>query len=328
MTTEFVLSLFTDHTFRLVILGSAAIGLAAAVLGCFAYLRRQSLIADVISHSALPGAMGSFLVMAGILGLNGRSMYTMLPAAAIAGTLAVLLSQLLARTTRLRIDAAMACVLSIFFGLGMLLMRVISDGPFPGKGGVHTYLFGNAATLTIGDVQSAMILAVAAIVLVMLLWKVLIAHSLDAAHTQSLGFSSRVVDVVVLTAIAVAVVIGMRSVGLVLMVACVISPAAAARQWVRTSSGMVVLAGVIGAIGSAIGAIASIGWRMSTGPIVVLALFVIVLFSLIAAPRRGILATELRRRRLRATGDASGEAEPGDATVGPTAAAPTAGGAR
>ncbi|WP_084039472.1 metal ABC transporter permease [Demequina sp. NBRC 110053] len=289
-----------DHTFRMVLLGTMAIGVVSGALGSFAYLRKQSLISDVISHAALPGALIAFLVAAA-LGWDGRSMPVLIIGAVVVGTLAALFANGTTRVSKIRIDTAMAVSLSVFFGLGMLLMRVIANGSFPGKGGIQDYLFGNASVMTVADLVTSISVGGIALAVMLVMWKEFTLRTLDPDHASVLGFGARTIDAVMFATIVVAVVIGVKAVGLVLMVAFVVTPPAAARQWTRTLPGMVALSGAIGGVGSGVGAYVSIALgNIPTGPVIVLTLFAILVISLVASPRRSLVTSALARRRARA----------------------------
>lgn len=291
---------FADHTFRMVFFGTAVIGLVAGALGSFAYLRKQSLISDVISHSALPGTLGAFLLAVVVLEVDGRNMAVLMIGAVVAGTLAVGLSQYVTRATKLSIDAAMAITLSLFFGAGMLLMRIISNGAFPGKGGIQDYLFGNASVITRADLIASISVGAAAMLLMMVFWKEFTLRTFDPDHSTVLGFQARAIDALMFTTIVIAIVIGVKAVGLVLMVAFMVTPPAAARQWTRTLPAMVVLSGLFGGIGSGLGAYLSIAvGGVPTGPLIVLTLFAFLVLSLLIAPGRSLITRARGRARQR-----------------------------
>lgn len=292
---------FADHTYRMVLLGTMTIGLVAGALGSFAYLRRQSLISDVISHAALPGTLLAFLFAVVVLGADGRTMLGLIVGAVVVGTLAALFANGVSRTTKIRIDTAMAVTLAIFFGAGMLLMRIIADGAYPGKGGIQDYLFGNASVITVSDLVTSISVGAVALILMLVLWKEFALHTFDPDHATVLGFRARMIDPLMFTTIVIATVIGVKAVGLVLMVAFIVTPPAAARQWTRTLPGMVTLSAVFGAVGSGVGAYLSIALgTIPTGPLIVLTLFLIFVVSLLVSPRRSIITRLLERRRARA----------------------------
>lgn len=295
------LEFFADHTYRMVFFGTMTIGLVAGALGSFAYLRKQSLISDVISHAALPGTLIAFLTAVTLFGADGRNMVALIIGAVTVGTISVLFANWITRSTTIRIDTAMAITLTLFFGVGMILMQVIANGPFPGKGGIQDYLFGNAAVITIADLTTSLTVGAGALAVMVIFWKEFTLRTFDPTHAAVLGFSPGRIDALMFTTIAVATVIGVKAVGLVLMVAFIVTPPAAARQWTRRLPSMVALSGAIGAVGSGAGAYVSIAWgNLPTGPVIVLALFAIFLFSLLLAPRRSIIALAIGRARARA----------------------------
>lgn len=293
--------IFSDHTYRMVLLGTMSIGLIAGALGSFAYLRKQSLISDVISHAALPGTLLAFLVSVVVLGTDGRNMVALIIGAVVLGTLAVLFANGVARVSKIRIDTAMAVSLTLFFGVGMLLLRIISNGDFPGKGGIQDYLFGNASVITVADLTTSLVVGGLALGIMLLFWKEFALRTFDPEHSSVLGFHARTIDTLMFTTIVIATVIGVKAVGLVLMVAFVVTPPAAARQWTRTLPGMVALSAVFGALGSGGGAYLSIVLSgVPTGPLIVLVLFAIFLVSILCSPRRSVVMRAIARSRTRA----------------------------
>ncbi|MGO2111918.1 MAG: metal ABC transporter permease [Pseudoclavibacter sp.] len=297
---------FADHTFRMVFFGTAVIGLVAGALGSFAYLRKQSLISDVVSHAALPGTLVAFLCAVVVFGVDGRNMLGLVIGAVVTGTLAALAANGIARVSKIRIDTAMAVVLTITFGAGMLLLRIIANGSFPGKGGIQDYLFGNASVITVNDLLTSVAVGGVAIAIMLVCWKEFALRTFDPDHASVLGLGGRLVDTLLFTTIVIATVIGVKSVGLVLMVAFVVTPPAAARQWTRTLPATVALSAAFGALGSAAGAYLSISLGdVPTGPLIVLALFAILVVSLVCSPRRSLvtraIARSRARRELRAT---------------------------
>lgn len=303
---------FADHTFRMVFWGTATIGLVAGALGSFAYLRKQSLVSDVISHAALPGTLVAFLVGAAIPAIGGRNMMGLIAGTILAGAAAAWYANTVSATSKIRIDTAMAVTLTVFFGAGMVLMRVIANRPFPGKGGIQDYLFGNASVITRADLAASLAIGFAALAPMLLLWKEYQIRTFDPVHSSVLGFRAALIDGIMFTSIVVATVIGVKAVGLVLMVAFVVTPPAAARQWTRTLPTMVALSAVIGAAGSGIGAYASIALgRVPTGPLIVLTLFAVFLVSVLFAPRRSIVTRAVERARGRRRLKRALEAETG-----------------
>lgn len=287
-----------DHTYLMVFVGTCLIGLVAGTLGTYAYLRGQSLISDVISHAALPGALLAFLALV-LVGADGRNMAGLVVGAVATGLLATAAAHHVAATTRLGPDTAMAVTLSTFFGAGMLLVRVITDRPFPGKGGIQDHLFGNASVMTVADLMTIGTVGAAALVVMLLFGKEFALRTFDPDQSGLLGFAPRLVDGLMFACVVAATVVGVKSVGLVLMVALVVTPPAAARQWTRRLGPTVALAGVIGAVGSGAGAYVSVLAAVPPGPVIVLIQFAVLVCSLLLSPRRSIVAHAVTRARAR-----------------------------
>ncbi|MFC0582532.1 metal ABC transporter permease [Micrococcoides hystricis] len=292
---------FTDHTFMMVSLGTAIIGLISGALGTYTYVRKQALAADVIAHSALPGTMAAFLISVLVLGIDGRTMPVLIIGALVFGGGAMWLTDFFTRVSKVNMDAAMAIVLASLFGLGLLLMNHISRGDYPGKGGIKDYLFGNAATLTRADLVTLILVAGAAGVIVALLWKEFLVQAFDPRFAQTIGLKAWFIDGAMFTTITLAVVMGTKAVGLVLMVAFLITPPVIARQFVDRLWSMMLLAGLIGAGTGMLGSYISVQLgKVPTGPIIVLLLFVEFVLALLISPRRSVLRQLQLRRKYRA----------------------------
>lgn len=287
----------TNYTFRTMLIGTTLIGLTSGALGSFLYLRKQSLISDVIGHSAIAGVMGAFIVAVAVLGIEGRSMFVLTIGAIISSTIAVLVANWMTQDSRISMDAAMAISLSLFYGIGMVLMRQITHSTLSGRGGIDKYMFGNAATLLEADLYTIALFGGGALLIMVVLWKEFKVFTFDPVLATQLGFSPRILNPLMMGAATVAIVIGVKAVGLILMIAFAIMPAAAARQWTKRLSSMVILAAVIGGVTGAVGSFFSVNMgKVPTGPIVVILLFLVFLFSLAFAPERSVLRRAIMRR--------------------------------
>ncbi|MCG8479929.1 MAG: metal ABC transporter permease [Spirochaetales bacterium] len=299
MVGEF-LALFTDHTVRIVAAGATVIGFVAGSLGCFAYLRRQSLLGDVVSHASLSGITLAFIVSSVLADTAAKSMIVLVPGAIIAGSVAMLFAGAVVRRTKIKIDTAMAVTLALFFGGGITLMRVIQTGPFTDRSGLDSYIFGQAAAITIADFQAIVTLGAIALVLLAVFWKEFKLYTFDDGFAKSMGFSGRILEPLLLSTIVIAIIIGLKAVGIILMIAFVIAPPSAARQWTHRLESMVLLSGGFGAISGLLGTLASgmLG-DVPTGPVIVLFLTLFAVVSLFIAPKRGIVFRTIRTRRKR-----------------------------
>jgi manganese/zinc/iron transport system permease protein len=291
---EFLILLFTDYTLRTVALGSAVLGLVSGALGSYAVLRRQSLLGDAMSHAALPGVVIAFI----LTGL--KTPLVLILGAAVAGWLGALLVMLVTGQTRLKQDSALGIVLAVFFGFGLVLLTWVQRQGGAGQSGLERFLFGRAAAMIMPDVIVMAVLGAIALGLVFLFWKEFKLLSFDPDFGASLGFPMRALDIVLTTLIVIAIVIGLQTVGVVLMSAMIVAPAAAARQWTDRLGVMVLISAFFGALAGISGAlISSLAAGLATGPTIVLCVSVIVALSLFLAPNRGLVWNWLQRQRNR-----------------------------
>ncbi|HEX6587725.1 MAG TPA: iron chelate uptake ABC transporter family permease subunit [Longimicrobiales bacterium] len=286
--------IFSDYTLRTVALGAAALGLVSGTLGAYAVLRRQSLLGDAISHAALPGIVLAFLLT------GSKSTLVLVLGAAAAGLIGTLVVMAVIGRSRVPEDSALGIVLSVFFGLGLVLLTYVQKLPDARQAGLESFLFGQAATLLQRDVAVIAALGAIALLSVFLFWKEFKLLAFDREFGATLGFPMRAIDVLLTTMLVIAIVVGLQTVGVVLMSAMVVAPAAAARQWTNTLSRMVVLSALFGALAGVTGAVVSSSAPgVATGPAVVLAVTSIVVVSLLFAPERGVVWRALERRRRR-----------------------------
>lgn len=283
-----------DYTFRTVALGAALLGAVAGVVGCFAVLRGQSLLGDGISHCALPGIALAFLLTG-----STRTEYLLLGALG-SGLLAVFLLLAITRGTRVKFDAALALVLSVFFGLGMSLLTYLQGQPNSDQAGLTRFLFGQASALMRRDIWllagcGGLVLAV-----LFLCWKECKLFAFDSAFAESLGFPAAVMTPLLSVLMVVTILLGLQMAGVILMSALLVTPAAAARQWTNRLWCMVLLAAGFGAGAGVLGtALSSSVRRLPTGPAIVVSVSLFFVVSLLFAPHRGILYRRLRRRKNR-----------------------------
>ena len=283
-----------DYTLRTVALGAAVLGLTSGALGTFAVLRGQSLLGDAISHAALPGIMIAFILT------GSKAPLVLVLGAAVAGWVGTLAIMAVVRYSRIPYDAALGLLLSVFFGFGIVLLTLIQKQPQLNQAGIDTFLFGQAAALVERDVWIMVILGGAALALLFVFWKEFRLLSFDPDFGASLGFRMRTLDIMLTGLLVVAIVIGLQTVGVVLMSAMLVAPAAAARQWTDRLVTMTLLAALFGALSGATGALLSAQTgQLPTGPTIVLCAGVVVAVSLLFAPNRGVVAAWLRTRRNR-----------------------------
>ncbi len=227
-----------DLTFtaKTVLLGAGLLGIVGGALGCFALLRRQSLLGDALAHAALPG------VCLGYLAFQSKSPTPLFLGALVAGLLGALVILAVVRWSRVKEDTAIGIVLSVFFGLGIVLLTYIQKLPYGNQSGLDHFLFGQAAALLPRDIKLMAILGGLVLASLALFYKELKLLTFDREFGDSLGFPMRRLEVFLTLLLVIVVVVGLRTVGVILMVATLITPAAAARQWTERLGVMMLLA--------------------------------------------------------------------------------------
>ena len=281
--------LLTEPNTRYVVLGSILLGASSAIVGCFTFLQKRALVGDAVAHSVLPGVCGAFL-MAGT-----KNPFFLITGAFISGWLSIICMSLITRYSKLKEDTAVALILSVFFGFGVMLLTYIQQSGNASQSGLETFLFGKAAALVGSDVWIFGGLAALMLLLVGLFYKEFIIVIFHKSFAQTIGLPVVAIEVLLTTLTVLAVVIGIQSVGVVLMAAMLVTPAAAARFWTDKLHKMLFIAASFGALAAIGGAFVSyIQTQMPTGPWIVLVASAIAMVSFFFAPRKGIIA---RRRR-------------------------------
>ena len=278
-----------NYTFVVVMLGTAILGLVSGALGSFAVLRKQSLLGDAISHAALPGLGLAFLLT------QNKHPIVLLTGALLAGWIGTLLVMTMVRNTVIKQDAALGIILSVFFGFGLVLLTIIQRLPTANKSGLNTFLFGSASTLLMADVITMACLSAFTLILMFLFWKEFKVISFDGEFATALGYPVKRLETFLTTLIVISIIIGLQTVGVVLMSAMIIAPASAARQWTNRLGVMVGLSSFFGALSGVIGAALSSNIdKLPTGPTIVLVMSVFVFISLLFAPNRGLVWRAIR----------------------------------
>lgn len=276
-----------------VLVGATLFGVSAGVLGCFALLRRRALMGDALAHAALPGVCLAYLFTGGL-----KHPLLFMGGAVASGLLGSAALQAIVKKSRIKEDAAIGLVLSVFFGVGIMLLTYIQHQPFGNQSGLDKFLFGQAAAMIGRDVTVFALLAVALLCAVLLAYKEFKLIAFDAAYAQSLGLRVGFLDALLTVLIVLVVTAGLQAVGVVLMAAMLVTPAAAARQWTDRLSTMLWLAGAFGGLAGAAGTfISTLAPHMPTGPWIVIVATGVFFCSLAVAPRRGMLPRWWRHSR-------------------------------
>jgi manganese/zinc/iron transport system permease protein len=257
-------------------------------------------VGDALAHSALPGVAVAFLVT------GAKDPASLLVGAAIAGLIGAFAMVGIERTSRIRPDAAIGVVLSAFFSLGVVLLTHIDSTGNAQQAGLETYLFGQAAGMLERDVVIMAAIAAVAIACVAAGLRPLKVALFDRGFASSVGLPVRAVELATTALLVVAVVLGLRAVGAILMVSMLIVPTVAARQLTDRLGTLLPLAGAIGAAVGVAGALLSARAEVPTGPVIVLTGTAVVIAAVLLAPRRGVLWRAAHRLRERRRADVAG----------------------
>ena len=284
--------LLRDPNVMLVVVGTMFLGASAALVGAFSFLRKQSLIGDAIAHSILPGVVLAFLFT------SSKNPFYLMIGALISGWISVMGINYIQNYTKLKGDAAIAIVLSFFFALGIMFLTYAQHLNSLNASGLDHFLFGKAAAMNSNDVMAFSILSLLVLLAVIFFRRAFILLSFDMDFAKSRGLPVRYYEVLLSSLTILAIALGIQAVGMILMAALIITPAAASRQWTNKMDRFLSLAVLFGVLAAYSGSFLSYSApKMPTGPWIVMALSLITFVSVIFAPEKGLLARRRVKRR-------------------------------
>ncbi|MCO8124591.1 metal ABC transporter permease [Stieleria sp. TO1_6] len=290
--------LMQDYNTRVVIFGVAVLGGASGLVGSFTLLRKRALMGDALSHASLPGIALAFIV-ASTLGANGKSLPLLLFGATVSGLLGVATILVIRNQTRLKEDAALGIVLSVFFGAGVALMGVVQQMQTGHAAGLEGFIYGKTASMRAADAQLIAVVSLLVIAGCLLLFKELKLLCFDEGFAGAKGFPVVALDVGLMSMVVLVTIVGLQAVGLVLMIALLVIPAAAARFWTDTMWRMMLWAALLGTLGSIVGGLVSALFPgLPSGAMIVLVCSVFFFVSMMLGTRSGVLVRYRRRLRL------------------------------
>jgi manganese/zinc/iron transport system permease protein len=256
-----------DLSIWIVFIGTALIGISAALVGTFTFLQKKSLIGDAISHSILPGIVLAYM-------LSGqRNTVILMLGAFIAGWLATQQISWLQRRTKLKSDTIVAATLSIFFALGLSMLSYIQGRPDDGQAGLSDFLFGKIAALNVEDLYLFLIVSVLIIAVTFFRYKVMFSFAFNKEFMISKGFSLKWNDFLLNAMTILVVAMGVQAVGVVLMSALLIIPVLTARMLTYKLRSLITLSLIFGTASSLLGSYISIlGKNIPTGPCIIMVL--------------------------------------------------------
>ncbi|MDO5655327.1 MAG: iron chelate uptake ABC transporter family permease subunit [Flavobacteriaceae bacterium] len=288
-----MIEIFLDQTFWIIALGTGLLGASSGILGSFAVLKNQSLLGDAISHAALPG-----IVLAYIISGEKSSIY-LLTGGLLCGILGAFFVHDMVKNSKIKTDTALGIVLSVLFGLGMMLLTYVQSIQDAGQAGLEMYLFGQAATILKKDIYLMLAFLIPSLLLVLALWKEIKIYLFDSEYAVTIGIPVEKINLLITVLVVIIIVMGLQTVGVVLMSSLLLAPAAAARQWTNSLSKMLGISALIGAVSGLAGTyLSAVSINLPTGPVIVLLVSAIVFISILIAPNRGLIFKYFKKSKL------------------------------
>lgn len=275
---NFFHSFLADHTLCLVVIASGITGIVSGLLGVFTFLRGQSLLADAIAHASLPGIALTFLIT------QTTNPALLLFGGGCFGMFGSFFVRYITIHTTLKKDAALGVLLSVFFGLGIVLMTLIQQYHYANQGVLNKFLFGSAALVVQEDIPIMLAFACFVIAVVCALWKECVLMTFDPLYTHTIGYRPYYIDLILTSLLVITIMIGLNIMGVILMSALCIGPAVSARQWTTRVASMALLSATLGLVCAVTGALASSVYNVPTGPAIIILVSCAVIFSLYCAP--------------------------------------------
>lgn len=282
---------FEDQSVRYALFGSILLGVSCGLLGSFLVVRKMALVGDALSHAVLPG------VALGFLWNMTKDPVAIFIGATAAGLIGTMVVGWITRTTKLKEDSALGLVLATFFAVGICLLTMFQRLPTGSKSGIDKFLFGQAAAIGAGDLMLMTATTVLSVLLLTFFYKEFLVVSFDAVFARTIGLPVRLLQETLMLLLAFAVVVALQAVGVVLVSAMLITPAAAAYLLTDRMHRMLWLAALFGLLAGALGAFLSfLGNNLPTGPFMVLGASAIFALAFLFAPRHGVVPRWWRHR--------------------------------
>lgn len=283
---------FISYNTLIVLIGTTLLGASSGFIGVFLILRKRTLAGDAIAHSTLPGIALFYILFASYI-TNETKLLIFLSGGLLTSLIALFLIHVIDLKTRLYPDSIIGSILSSFFGFGLLLFSYIQYHPQGQAAGINHFIFGQTAGLQLFDVKIIAGMSFLSLVICIFCFKELVLLCFDPIFCRASGFKTNKIDFILHLLICLIMIIGLQTVGALLILALLIIPASAARFFTDKMPMLNYIAGFFGACSAICGTIAStLIDRMPTGAVI--ALFAFCFFI------SGLLISQLRQRRQRA----------------------------
>lgn len=271
------------------LVASALVGTVCAVVGTYVVLRGVAFIGDAIAHAGFPGVVVAYLL--------GWPLYVGAAVAAVGTALAI---GVVTRRAGIRQDTVIGVLFAGTFAFGVFLFSGISGY----VADLFSFLFGNVLAIGPQDLVALVALGLGVLVVVALLWKELLYATFDPLGAAASGIHVERLELLFLTLVAITIVVSLQAVGIILVVAMLITPAATAQQLTVRFTRLMMAAAVIGVASAVIGLYVSYWLDVASGATIVLVQTAMFVLALLIGPQ-GLVA----RRRTRGIGPADDETE-------------------
>lgn len=278
---EFFQDLLVYAFLQKALITSVIVGIICGVIGSFIVLRGMALMGDAISHAILPGVAISY-----ILGIN------YFYGAVVVGVLTALGIGLISEKSRIKSDAAIGIVFSAAFAVGIILITTAESAI-----DLTQILFGNILYVRTMDMWLTIIVGCVLLLIVVLFYKELLISSFDETMAKVYGLKTRFIHYGIMVLLTLVTVASLQTVGVILVVSLLITPASTAYLLTNRLSIMIVLASLFGALSSIIGMYFSYVHNLPSGPVIALAATAIFLIALVFSPKQGLLLPRLKKKK-------------------------------
>jgi manganese/zinc/iron transport system permease protein len=287
-----------SHNTVVVTLGVTLLGAASGVIGSFTLLRKRALVGDVLSHAMLPGIALAFIFGTLVWG-DGKSLTLLRTGGLVFGLIGLGAVVLIRNTTKLKEDAALGIVLSVFFGFGIAVLGVAQNIKGGSAAGLESFIYGKTASMTTPDARFIAVVGALSCWYGWVLFKEFALVCFDQSFAGATGAPVVALDLAMMSLVAFITIAGLQAVGLILMVAMLIIPPAAARFWTERLGAMMWIAAGVGAVSGAYGAYLSAGLPdLPAGAVIVLVAAGLFLFSMLFGSARGVALRLFRHVQL------------------------------
>ncbi len=283
--TKYLLEPIQYEFIQRALIASITIGISCGLIGTYIMLRRMSLIGDALAHAVLPGVVVSFIVA-------GKSEIALFIGAVISGILTVLLIGFVNRNSKIKEDTSIGIIFTGAFALGILLVSQLKQVHID----LSSYLFGDVLGVSTGDITLSLIIMVVIILCIILFYKQLLLSSFDPTMAMTIGISTTLVHYMLMTLLSMSIVAGLQSVGVILIIAMLITPPATAYLLSNSLKKILILSSVFGMFSAVAGLYLSYHFNFASGASIVLVAVALFMFAFLFSPKEGVVTRLFRRR--------------------------------